>query len=106
MIILHILHIKEVLYLEHNKNKYLRWILSLDLLLWFNLDDDNEIAKIYEEVQNELNLLFSSSMSLNDNNHDDPPKKSDSPYVEHGDAPITTLDVVPWASYSPSTHTK
>lgn len=57
------------------------------------LDDDDEIAKIDEEVHNELNLLFSSSMSSNEN----PPYKS----VILGNDPSTTLDVAPLASFPP-----
>lgn len=56
---------------------------SLDIIIWLhvviNLDDNDEVAKIDKEVHNELNTLFSSSMSLNDNYL----KKS----VEHGDDP-------------------
>lgn len=37
-----------------------------------NLDDDDEIFQI-DEVHNEMNLSFSSSMNLNENNCDDPP---------------------------------
>lgn len=44
-----------------------------------NIDDDIEFEKIDEQVHNELNLLFWSSMSLND----DPPNKS----VELGTCP-------------------
>lgn len=62
-----------------------------------NLDDDNEIAKIDEQVHNELNSLFSSSMRLND----DPPNKS----VELRACPSLALDVFPLSSFPPSIHT-
>jgi hypothetical protein len=67
-----------------------------------NLDGDNVIVKIDEEVHNEMNLLFSSSMGLDDNNCDDPPKKSDLPHVEIGDAPSITLVIFPLAIFPPS----
>jgi hypothetical protein len=69
-----------------------------------NLDDDNEIAKIDKEVHNELNLLILFFMSLNDNNHDDPHHKSDSPHVELGDDPSITLVACPLDIYPPSTY--
>jgi hypothetical protein len=59
-----------------------------------NLDNDEEVAKIDEEVHVELNNLFSSSMSLND-------KSS----VELGVCPSTTLDIFPLASFPPSIYT-
>jgi hypothetical protein len=61
------------------------------------LYDDNESSKIDEEVHKMLNLLVSSSMSLND----DPIKKS----FELGAYPIFALDVVPLASYPPFAYT-
>lgn len=61
-----------------------------------NLDDDDKIAKMDEEVHNELNTFFSSSMNLNDNS----PKKS----VELGASPSSTLIVVPLDSCPPSTY--
>jgi hypothetical protein len=77
---------------------------SLDIIIQtpivINLEDD-EIVKIDEEVHNEFNLFILSSMSLDNKNHDDPPKKSDSPCIELGDALSTTLDVVALASCSP-----
>lgn len=57
-----------------------------------NLDDNDEIAKIYEEVHNELNTWFSSSMSLNYNS----PRKS----VELGDTPSSTLAIFPFGYFS------
>lgn len=67
-----------------------------------NLDDENEIAKIDEQAHIELNLLFSKSMNLDGGNRDDPPAESDIPHVEPGDAPSTTLIVVPFTSCLPS----
>lgn len=46
-----------------------------------NFDNDDKIAKIYEEVHNELNFLFSTSMNLDGGNHDDPLDESDPPHV-------------------------
>lgn len=66
-----------------------------------NLDDD-EIAKIDEEVHNELNVLFSKKMNLDGGNHDDPLDETDPPHVAPRNAPNMTLDIVPLASYLPS----
>lgn len=68
-----------------------------------NLDDDDEIAKIDEELQNELNLIVSTSMNSNGGNCDDPSHGSDPPHVElsDSDVPSMTLFVVPIASYLP-----
>lgn len=59
--------------------------------IMINLDDDDEIVKIDEEVHNDLNALFSTSMNLDGCNYDDPPKKSASPHMELGDYPSMTL---------------
>jgi hypothetical protein len=58
-------------------------------LVVINLDDD-DIAKIDDEVHNELNALFTSSMSL----IDDSSMKS----FELGDNPSMELDVIHLAS--------
>lgn len=66
-----------------------------------NLDDEDEIAKIDEEVHNELNVLFSKQMNLDRVKHDDPLDESDPPCLEPRDAPSMTL-IVPLVSCSPS----
>lgn len=66
-----------------------------------NLDDEDKIAKIDERVHNELNLLFSKSMNLDGGNREIF-FMSDLPCVELGDAPSTTLVIVPLASCLPS----
>jgi hypothetical protein len=58
-----------------------------------NLDDD-QIVKIDEEVHDELNTFFDSSMNLND-------KSS----VELGDCPSIALDVISLYSFSPFFYT-
>lgn len=58
-----------------------------------NLDDDDEVVKIDEEVHNELNTLFFSSMSIINNS----PKKS----VQLGGDPSSTLSIVPLTSCPP-----
>lgn len=70
-------------------------------LVVINLDDD-ETTKIDEEVHNVLNLLFPSSMILNNNNHNDPPKYTNSPCVEPSGVPSMTI--IPLASYLPSSY--
>jgi hypothetical protein len=61
-----------------------------------NLDDDDEVAKIDEQVHDELNPLFSSYIGLNENS----PKKN----IEFDDDPSFTLVIVPLASYPPFTY--
>jgi hypothetical protein len=71
---------------------------SMDIILCppikINLDEKN-ITKIDEKVHNELNTLFSSSMSLFD--------ESSTKSVELGDNPSMALDVIPLASFLPVT---
>lgn len=64
--------------------------------IMINLDDDDEVAKIDEEVHNELNTLFSSFMSLND--------KSLINSVEPSTSPSLTLAVFPLASFPSLVH--
>jgi hypothetical protein len=64
----------------------------LHLLVGINLDDD-DISKNYDEVYNELNTLFTSSMSL----FDDSSMKS----VELGENPSMAHGVIPFAIFSP-----
>jgi hypothetical protein len=86
-------------FLETTKIYYAFTMLApcMDIIIWppslVNLDDD-DIAKIDEEVGDELNTLFASSMSLND-------KSS----VQLGDFPSTALDFFPLATFSPSIYT-
>lgn len=61
-----------------------------------NLDNDDEIAKIDEKVHNDLNTLFSYSMSLNEKS----PKMS----VEPSASLIPALSLVPLASFPPSAY--
>jgi hypothetical protein len=53
-----------IVVIEKEENETSMYII-LHLLVGINLDDD-DIAKIYDEVYNELNTLFTSSMSLFD----------------------------------------
>jgi hypothetical protein len=70
---------------------------SMDIIIRppavINLDDDDEVFNIDEQVHNEMNVLFSSSMKLNEN--------SSMKRVELGDYPSSTLFIVPLASCSP-----
>lgn len=61
-------------------------------------DDDKEITKINEEVHNDLNSLFSSTMSLND--------KYPIPSEENGTFPSSTLAILPLDNQLPSQYTK
>lgn len=60
-------------------------------------DDDEDIFKI-DEVHNDLNTLFSFSMSLND--------KSPTTSVELGTSASLALTIVPLDSHPPSQYTK
>jgi hypothetical protein len=53
-----------ILQLQQELNHSLDFIIQPPIVI--NLDDEDEVAKIDEEVHNELNTLFSSFMSLND----------------------------------------
>jgi hypothetical protein len=64
----------------------------LRTLVVINLDEE-EITKNDDIVYNELNTLFSSSMSLNN----DSCKKS----VQLGENPTMALDVIPFAIFPP-----
>jgi hypothetical protein len=79
---------------QHKQELYMDIFIRPPIVI--NLDDVIEIAKIYDEVHNELNSLFSSSMSLNDES----PNNS----VELGACPSLALHVVPLASYPDSTY--
>jgi hypothetical protein len=68
--------------------------------------DDDKIAKIYEEVHNELNVLFSKNMDLDGGNCDDPPDESDPPHVTPRDTHSTKLVVVSFSSCLPYMITK
>jgi hypothetical protein len=71
---------------------------SMDIILHSPIEinlDEKDIAKIDDEVHNELNTLFAISMSL----ADDYSMKS----VEIGDSHSMELDVIPLASWPPVT---
>lgn len=58
-----------------------------------NLDHDDDVAKIDEEVHNELNTLIPSSMSLDNT--------SLTKSVEPSASPSLALSLVPLASFPP-----
>lgn len=76
--------------------------ITLRPLVVINLGDDDDddvmIAKIYEEVHNYLNSLFSSTMSLKD--------KSPPPSEEPGMNPSSVLVIIPLDSQPSSHYTK